>query len=179
MPVSKELMMAILSMDSYSREYNAGIVLDSVAIGNVTVNDHEASGITPSDYQAWQDAGFYAVAYDWNGETVISYRGTNADSAYNLYTDAVNGYGLGAGYPYDDQAWLAAQFFQSVTGTTGGDPKTGSAILTGHSLGGGLAGFVASIYGQNAYIYDNMTFEGGAETLFGLTTSTIPGDMLE
>ena len=27
------------------------------------------------------DAGFYAIAYDWNGETIISFRGTNFPSA--------------------------------------------------------------------------------------------------
>ena len=87
-------------------------------------------------------AGFYAISYDTPYGTVISYRGTNADSAANFAADAWNGYSIAFGSPFDGQAHLAAEFYQSVTGTSSSDPRTGSAILTGHSLGGGLAGFV-------------------------------------
>lgn len=167
MSISNDLFMSILSMDAYNREYDAGIVLGGSKVGDAEIKDHEASGLTPAEYEAWQAAGFYAVAYDWNDQTVISYRGTNADM---LLQDALNGYGLGAGYPFNDQAWLAAQFFQAVTGTTTSDPRSSNVILTGHSLGGGLAGFIASIYGQDAYIFDNMTFEAGANKLYDLAT---------
>jgi len=40
-------------------------------------------------------------------------------------------------YSYGSQSLLAAEFFQEVKGTQEGDPRTGNAILTGHSLGGG------------------------------------------
>ena len=179
MSISNDLFMSILSMDAYNREYGAGIVLGGSKIGDAEIKDHEASGLTPAEYQAWQATGFYAVAYDWNGQTVISYRGTNANTLMNFVTDALNGYGLGGGYPYNDQAWLAAEFFQAVTGTTNSDPRSANVVLTGHSLGGGLAGFIASIYGQDAYIFENMTFEAGADKLYQLATGTSNADQYE
>lgn len=47
----------------------------------------------------------------------------------------------GVGLSLTSAAHLAADFFQAVTDTSETDPTTGSAILTGHSMGGGLAGF--------------------------------------
>ena len=56
------------------------------------------------------NAGFYAIAYDWNGETVISFRGTDG-----LLIDALNGYGLGAGFATSPQGDLALAFYHAVT----------------------------------------------------------------
>ena len=47
-----------------------------------------------SEDSAARQSNFYAIAYDWDGETIISYRGT--DDPLN---DANTGYGLGAGAP--------------------------------------------------------------------------------
>ena len=65
------LFLAILSMDSYNRGYDPGIenLPNLGAIGNANIIDLAL----PTGAQA---AGFYAIAYDWNGETVIAYRGT-------------------------------------------------------------------------------------------------------
>ncbi len=79
MTISRELMLAILSMDSYNRGYGVGVEgLDEEGqIGNATIIP------TPSQ-TGWQAAGFYAIAYDMTGvagfaagERVISYRGTD------------------------------------------------------------------------------------------------------
>ena len=51
-------------------------------------------------------AGFYAIAYNWNGETIISYRGTNFDPGGSvedfldspLLKDAWNGWTLALGF---------------------------------------------------------------------------------
>ena len=48
---------------------------------------------------------------------------------------------------------------------------SGNVILTGHSPGGGLAGLLASIYGQTAYIYDSMSFESAARNLISATAT--------
>ncbi|MBN9219437.1 MAG: hypothetical protein J0I79_15950 [Mesorhizobium sp.] len=108
-------------MDAYNREYGANLNLSGSGIGTAIVKEHEQIRITPSEYSDWQAAGFYAAAYDWNGETVISYRGTNADTLSKFVADAWNGYLVGAGRPFQEQAFLAADFFQAVTGTDNAD----------------------------------------------------------
>lgn len=76
MATSSELMYAILAMNSYNRSYNAGIEgLGGLGsqIGTATITtDSETTAATKDEAQA---AGFYAVAYEWDGETIISYRG--------------------------------------------------------------------------------------------------------
>ena len=56
---------------------------------------------------------------------------------------------------------MAAEFRNAVVAAGHANP-----ILTGHSLGGGLAGFVASLYGDEAKIFDNMPFQLSAEQVF-------------
>ena len=76
MPISKDLFLAILSLDSYNRGYGEGIKgLGGLGskIGNATVTDE--SDI--ADGSEGVNAGFYAVAYDTEYGTVISYRGTD------------------------------------------------------------------------------------------------------
>jgi hypothetical protein len=161
MTISKEsLLIAILTLDSYNREYDQGIILDPALtqIGTATFHDHKASNVSDSNYLDWIAAGFYAASYDTPYGKVIAYRGTDKNIAFSsLWSNATgsdlwNGYGTSAGFSMNDQAHMAADFFQAVTGTNTSNPSTGSAILTGHSLGGGLAGFIAAIYRQNAYM---------------------------
>ena len=176
MSISQELMYAILSMDSYNRGYNTGIAGlseasdGSVQIGTATVSYNLEDAQLSNAAQA---AGFYAVAYQWNGDTIISYRGT--DNNFSIPwtddpeggSDLWNGYGTGAGAPITEQAKLAAEFFQAVTGTANGNPSTaGLATLIGHSLGGGLAGFIGALYKQNAFLFDNMPFELAANSAY-------------
>jgi hypothetical protein len=78
-------------------------------------------------------AGFYAISYTIgsgvdglaSGTRVIAYRGTNADNASNFVSDAWNGYGTAPGSPSNGQAYLAAEFYRTVTGTTNADPRDG------------------------------------------------------
>ena len=92
MTISKDLFLAILSMDSYNRGYGAGIELSDVAgtqIGGVKISI-TSEQIAEMNAEA-QAAGFYAIAYDVDGsgpselagKTVISYRGT--DEGANLF----------------------------------------------------------------------------------------------
>jgi hypothetical protein len=136
MSISSNLFLAILAMDSYNRGYGAGIQLDAAQtkIGTALLGLQSSSNQNSPEVAA----GFFAQSYSWNGTTVISYRGTNADSVANFLTDAWNGYGTSQGNPNNSQAFLAAEFYQAVTGTTNGDPRNGDVTLTGHSLGGGL-----------------------------------------
>lgn len=84
MKTSKDLFLAILSLDSYNRGYGVNINgLDARGlIGNATIREAE-----DGEQDGWEAAGFYAIAYelppgsieDLSG-TVISYRGTTFDS---------------------------------------------------------------------------------------------------
>lgn len=63
-------------MDAYNRGYNRGIVsaaLSGTAIGKATVG-RGTNAATEHDAVA---ASFFAQSYNWNGKTVISYRGTD------------------------------------------------------------------------------------------------------
>jgi hypothetical protein len=95
MTISKDLYLAILSMDAYNRGYGAGISdggendPDGLGlggpIGSASIKTLDELGVSVADYAAWQTAGFYAVAYtmgsggdvpdELRGRTVISYRG--------------------------------------------------------------------------------------------------------
>ncbi len=165
MTISRQLFQAILSIDSYNRGYNPGLQLTGTRIGSAVIG-RDSSILTEGDQRLDIDAGFYAISYDWDGTTVISYRGTSPESDGTIFVDVLNGYFVGAGQSTNDQAWLAAQFYQHITGTEAGDPTAANAILTGHSMGGGLAGFIAALYRQEAYIYDNMTFENAAKSAY-------------
>lgn len=116
MTVSKDLMLALLSMDSYNRGYGAGMELTGAALGNATILNVPI----PSGSQA---VGFYASAYTLtaavgtlaSGSKIISYRGTNTDSLGTAASDVFNGWVTGAGIAYT-QAQLADNFYASVTG---------------------------------------------------------------
>jgi hypothetical protein len=170
MPMTTQLYMSLLAMDSYNRGYKQG--LDVVAagasatqIGNATLGIKSDVSISSAEYAA----GFFAQSYTLNGQKVISYRGTDfmftPPWSDNPGGDLWNGYGTAIGRPYDDQARMAAEFYQTVTGTQTTAPASGSATLTGHSLGGGLAGLIGSIYNQQTYLFDNMPFERAANSL--------------
>jgi hypothetical protein len=72
--MNRDVFLSILAMDSYNRGYgaNVGRLSQSGSIGTATIgiNADDPAGVA-------QAVGFYAVAYDWNGQKVISYRGTN------------------------------------------------------------------------------------------------------
>jgi hypothetical protein len=77
--ISPELFFAILSLDSYNRGYDPGVVgLGGLlsAVGNVVLlTDSET---LPETSGIGEAASFYAVAYqDASGNIVISYRGTD------------------------------------------------------------------------------------------------------
>ena len=107
------------------------------------------------------DANFHAVAYqDSSGGIVISYRGTD-----DPVGDLATGWATGAGYS-TVQARLAAEFYYQVKAAY----PDATISLTGHSLGGGLAGLMAKLAGSVAYTFDNMPFELAAENAFETAT---------
>ncbi|WP_339765226.1 calcium-binding protein, partial [uncultured Hoeflea sp.] len=167
MTISQDLFMAILSMDSYNRGYDAGIMLEDNSIGYAAVEARDTY-VDDATYQNWQESGFYAVAYQWNGETVISYRGTDNPNPLAEGSDFWNGWTLGAGFPQASQGGLSIDFFESVVGDgdanfSAFDAGAGDGVIvTGHSLGGGLAGYISLITGAEGVGFDHMPFGAAA-----------------
>ncbi len=97
---------------------------------------------------------------------MISYRGTD-----NLPVDSLFGYGVAAGVSDVNQGALASGFYRTVAGEI--DPRTANISVTGHSLGGGLAGLVGAVYGKEGALFDNMPFEAAALSVPSPAQTTI------
>ena len=142
MTISKELFLAILSMDAYNRGYGAGIIDPTATGGGLGVSTEDEDYFvgnakivdSKGDAEA-QAAGFYAIAYDTPYGTVISYRGTDFTPADDFQADRENGWIAGGGNFLASQLQLATEFLDAVQA----NDAAGSVLLTGHSLGGGLA----------------------------------------
>lgn len=142
--MTRDLFLAILSMDSYNRGYNARIngLGETGLIGDAVI-----SAATAEQKEGWEAANFYAIAYNWNGETIISYRGTDDYNIFDPSSDIWQGWSLGAGMPSASQGAYALAFYASVVTKEATQSDGDEAVLTGHSLGAGLAGFVPDIAG--------------------------------
>jgi hypothetical protein len=74
MAISKDLFLAILAMDSYNRGYNSGLtdggegdpdgLGEAGRVGSATILNPLSYGRDQIELTNWQDAGFYALAYD-------------------------------------------------------------------------------------------------------------------
>ena len=95
-----DLLYAILALDSYNRGYGAGIsnlltTGSTAKVGNWSIITTATDEFTDSESK-----GFYALAYRKGTDTIISYRGTDANLVNPFGgegSDLVNGYGLALG----------------------------------------------------------------------------------
>ena len=116
MTISQGLL-SILAMDAYNRGYGVGrpnvlgIQRQDSSVGEVI----GTATIIKDDVLAnAQDNGFYAAAYQVNGEIVISFRGTDDGSdAWNDWQFITDEAGAGV-FGLPQQAILAAEFYNSV-----------------------------------------------------------------
>ena len=60
------------------------------------------------------------------------------------------------------QAAFAEAYFETITGKSIFEGTQTNVIHTGHSLGGGLAGYIASLNSSNALVFDQMPFQAAA-----------------
>ncbi|MGH9875698.1 MAG: hypothetical protein ACRD9S_24845, partial [Pyrinomonadaceae bacterium] len=157
--MNRDLFLAVLAMDSYNRGYNSGI--DDLSNDNVGTQLGSAVIIGNADDPAGtaRAASFYAVAYQWHGETIISFRGTD-DTSFNFSPTDISAW-LGGIGSQTGQAGLAAQFYRDISPTNNPD-----VTFTGHSLGGGLAGLMGSLYGREAVVFDNMAYGAAAQGVY-------------
>lgn len=175
---SSNVFKAILALDSYNRGYKEeipGLGGEGTKIGDFEILRQSDIGLG----EPGVDVGFYAIAYEntATGEKIISYRGTDT-----LIKNPLYGWPQGIGAALTGQALLGAEFYKAVVG--GGEPVTDDMLLTadiefvGHSLGGGLAGLMASIYHKDAVIFNNMPFEDSAQAAYELVSDGVPINIL-
>jgi hypothetical protein len=74
MTINSDLFLAILSLDSYNREYGANIALTGTSIGNVSIVTRQSLNISAAAYQNWQSSGFYALSYTVTDGTISELR---------------------------------------------------------------------------------------------------------
>src|SRR3990167_3993498 len=167
MSISKRLFLAILAMDAYNRGEGTGISLEGNRLGNATLITDGLEGVRTD---LWAETGFSAAAYRMDGggvddiasgQLLISYRGTDD------LPDILGGWTIGAGYAAASQADLTINFYEAVAGHSIYDADGLKPIVTGHSLGGGLAGFASLLSGSEGVGYDHMPFGAAAWMRFG------------
>jgi Ca2+-binding RTX toxin-like protein len=163
--MNRDLLLAILAMDSYNRGYNARVSFN----GNDDTYGSSigtASVIASKGDVTAQQASYYSIAYSLGPEAggsnqiVIAYRGTDMDHIANT---AINSYPVALGYPDTNQSEMAAEFYKNIN--DGSIAANSNITLIGHSLGGGLAGLIGSAYGVRSVVFNNMPFELAATNL--------------
>lgn len=175
--MNKDLFLAILSLDTYNRGYAKGVVVsgsrDGLDLGEPSRQIGNATILSQDISDAAVNAGFYALSYKINDNsvaglakdsTVIAYRGSDYEDtngiglAQLLYgNDIWKGWRAGFGFPFGGQPALALDFYQAVTHQSPYNTP-GTVTLTGHSLGGELAGYVSALSGNPALLFDNLPF---------------------
>ena len=96
-------------------------------------------------------SGFEASAFLYQGRIVIAFAGTNPDDHFGDMAANIN---LALGLRSNRQLMLAAEFYQRIKQTYGGDTVT----FTGHSLGGGLASLMGVMFNKPAVTFDPAPF---------------------
>jgi Ca2+-binding RTX toxin-like protein len=160
--MQKSFFLSILALDSYNRGYNSGLA--ELGSENGRLGNARIFQVTENQKANWQSIGFYAVSYNVSGvssfsgtSTIISYRGTDDFNPLSGASDIWNGWTVGAGFNSGSQARLAIEYYQNLTGGSLYD-SAASVQLTGHSLGGGLAGFVGALATKASFGFDHMPF---------------------
>ena len=69
--MNRDVFLSLLALDSYNRGYGQNVegLAASGRLGNATILGDALSELDPDDVRA---AGFCAIAYEWNDETIIS-----------------------------------------------------------------------------------------------------------
>ena len=144
---SSALINAVLAMDVYNRGVNPALVVSFSQIGDYDL----VAGSIVSTADSFQ-AATYQLAGDPTTR-ILAFRGTDDLADVPSW---LGGAGL-TGWPTQ---FPDAETYYAAWGTTA------HVSLTGHSLGGGLAGYIAALYDKPAYTFDAMPFEFAAEVRY-------------
>ncbi|BAI95442.1 hypothetical protein Sj15T_32430 [Sphingobium sp. TA15] len=158
--MNNNLFLSILAMDAYNRGPGGHRIALNTVNGITQIGDAVILGT--SDPNDEVSTGFSAVSYSYNGDIIISYRGTDDTNIFDPSSDIWNGWSIGAGF-IGNQAEQALDYYTEVTGLSS-TATASNVVLTGQSLGGGLAGFVSAVSGSNAVLFDHMPFLDAAAT---------------
>ena len=84
--MNRHVFHSLLAMDSNNRGYNAGILNlpQTGGVGAASILTDSSILKNSSGDRTDIPQGFYAIAYDWQGKTVVSYRGTDLSDAANV-----------------------------------------------------------------------------------------------
>ena len=144
---SSALINAVLAMDVYNRGANPALAVSFSQIGEYEI----VAGSITSTADSFQ-AATYQLASDPTTR-VIAFRGTDDLADVPAWLGGAGVTGWPTQFP-DAEAYYKAW------------ATTGHVSLTGHSLGGGLAGYIAALNDKPAYAFDAMPFEFAAEVRY-------------
>ncbi|MEL6678951.1 MAG: hypothetical protein AAFQ51_09605, partial [Pseudomonadota bacterium] len=179
--LSKDLLLSVLAADAYYQGITGRTPHGKTEIGPASLRE----GFAGEGTEEWLAASFSASTYRLTetvgdltaGTYVISYRGTDEILGRNWKRfwegDAWEGWLVGGGF-VQKQAELAGEYYGTVLNAlraeNGGEaPKI---VLTGHSLGGGLAGLVGFLNQEETVIFDNMPFQLTGNRIYARASQT-------
>lgn len=140
-------------------------------VGNwnrVSDADLRAAGLNPADFED-SSTGFRAGLYtDGKGHYTLAFAGSNGGNDW-VKTNIPQGLGMQT-EQYDQAVALAQQVADSPFG------NQGNLVLTGHSLGGGLAGIASLVTDTPAVTFDASGVHDDTIRQFGLDPAAAKAD---
>ena len=144
---SSALINAVLAMDVYNRGVNPALVVSFSQIGDYQL----VAGSIVSTADSFQAATYQLVVDPTT--RILAFRGTDDLADVPSWLGGAGLTGWPTQFP-DAEAYYATW------------ATTAHVSLTGHSLGGGLAGYIAALDDKPAYTFDAMPFEFAAEVRY-------------